>query len=228
MLYAVLRCRPDQRATLVQIEHFGYRSLSIVIAAGVAVGGIVAVHTSGYVRQYSAGDLAGWAIGYATLREIGPLLTWLRLAGRVGAMYAAELADMKVRDQILGLEALGLDPLPIVLAPRVYAGVISGVLLFSVAAFFSLFTAVLGVALSSGLSLEPFLISLHDGTPYSYLLIGQGKALLFALVVALLSTQEGLRAQSSGTGVGRAVNAAAVLSAVGSVLTNFTLTLMLS
>ena len=110
--------RPDLRETIYQLEHFGYQSILIVIAAGCAVGGIVAVHASTYVTNYSAGELAGWAVGYATLREVGPLLTGLLLAGRVGAMNAAELADMKVRDQIRGLEALGLDPVPIVVAPR--------------------------------------------------------------------------------------------------------------
>ena len=109
--------RPDLRETIYQLEHFGYQSILIVIAAGCAVGGIVAVHASTYVTNYSAGELAGWAVRCATLREVGPLLTGLLLAGR-GRHERGGLADMKVRDQIRGLEALGLDPVPIVVAPR--------------------------------------------------------------------------------------------------------------
>lgn len=218
---------PDWRATLAQLEDFGYRSMGIVATAGFAVGGIVAVHTGSYVRDYSAGDLAGWAVGYATLREIGPLLTGLLLAGRVGAMNAAELADMKARDQILGLEALGLDPVPLVIAPRVWAAFGAGVLLFSLAAICALSTAVVGVAVTGNLNLQPFLISLHAGTPVAYLIIGQFKAAVFALVVAVISTQEGLKASAGGAQVGRAVNNAAVGSAVGIVVANFILTLVL-
>ncbi len=224
MLRRVLRVRPDWRETVYQLEHFGYESILIVIAAGTAVGGIVAVHASTYVANYSAGELAGWAVGYATLREVGPLLTGLLLAGRVGAMNAAELADMKVRDQIRGLEALGLDPMPIVIAPRVWAALIAGVALFSVAAIASLVTAVLGVTTSSGLKLMPFLYSLHDGTSISYLFVGQAKSALFALIVGLLSTHEGLQAQRGSSAVGGAVNNAAVASAVGIVTANFACT----
>jgi len=227
LLRQCLSVRPDLRATLSQLEHFGYRSIGIVATAGLAVGGIVAVHTGGYVRDYSAGDLAGWAVGYATLREIGPLLTGLLLAGRVGAMNAAELADMKARDQILGLEALGLNPIPLVIGPRVWAAFCAGILLYSLAAICALTTAVVGVSLSGGLNLQPFLISLHTGTPVAYLLIGQFKAGVFALVVALWSTKEGLKASAGGAEVGRAVNNAAVGSAVGIVVANFVLTLVL-
>ena len=63
--------RPDLRETIYQLEHFGYQSILIVIAAGCAVGGSSPC-TSTYVTNYSAGELAGWAVGYATLREVGP------------------------------------------------------------------------------------------------------------------------------------------------------------
>ena len=224
MLRQMIGVRPDFRETIYQLEHFGYQSILIVIAAGCAVGGIVAVHASTYVSNYSAGELAGWAVGYATLREVGPLLTGLLLAGRVGAMNAAELADMKVRDQIRGLEALGLDPMPIVVAPRIYAAAIAGIALFSVAAIASLITAVLGVTTATGLKLVPFLYSLHDGASLSYLFIGQAKAGLFALIVGLLSTYEGLQAEGGSTAVGLSVNNAAVASAVGIVTANFACT----
>ena len=224
MLRQVVGVRPDFRETIYQLEHFGYQSILIVIAAGCAGGGIVAVHASTYGSNYSAGELAGWAVGYATLREVGPLLTGLLLAGRVGAMNAAELADMKVRDQIRGLEALGLDPMPIVVAPRIYAAAIAGVALFSVAAIASLVTAVIGVTTASGLKLVPFLYSLHDGTSLSYLFVGQAKAGIFALIVGLLSTYEGLQAQGGSSAVGLAVNNAAVASAVGIVTANFACT----
>jgi phospholipid/cholesterol/gamma-HCH transport system permease protein len=224
LLKKVLSVRPDFRETIYQLEHFGYQSILIVVAAGMAVGGIVAVHSAAYVANYSAGELAGWAVGYATLREVGPLLTGLLLAGRVGAMNAAELADMKVRGQLRGLEALGLDPLPIVIAPRVYAAMIAGIALFSVAALASLVTAVIGVTAMSGLKLLPFLFSLHDGTHLSYLFVGQAKAGLFALVVGLLSTHEGIKAQAGSSAVGTAVNNAAVASAVGIVTVNFACT----
>jgi phospholipid/cholesterol/gamma-HCH transport system permease protein len=223
-LHRVIGVRPDFREVISQLEHFGYRSIGIVCAAGIAVGGIVAVHSAVYVSNYSAGDLAGWAVGYATLREVGPLLTGLLLAGRVGAMNAAELADMQVRGQIRGLEALGLDPLPIIVAPRVWAAFIAGLALFSLAAVTSLATAVFGVITISGLRLMPFLYSLHDGIELNYLFIGQAKAGLFALIVGLLSTHYGMLAKSGSSSVGAAVNSAAVASAVGIVTANFALT----
>ena len=227
ILRRVLSVRPDGRELIFQLEHFGFESILIVVAAGMAVGGIVAVHASGYVINYSAGELAGWAVGYATLKEVGPLLTGLLLAGRVGAMNAAELADMSVRDQIRGLEALGLDPLPIVIAPRVWAAFIAGLALFSVAALTSLVTAVLGVTTASGLKLIPFLYSLHDGTSVGYLFVGLTKAGIFSLIVGLLSTHEGLKVQRGASAVGQAVNNAAVASAVGIVTANFALTWVL-
>jgi phospholipid/cholesterol/gamma-HCH transport system permease protein len=223
----VLRGRCDRRETIAQVEAFGYRSIGIVVAAGMAVGGIVAVHAAGYVAKYSAGDLAGWAVGYAVLREVGPLLTGLLLAGRVGAMNAAELADMSVRGQLRALEATGLDPLSIVIAPRVYAAMLSGLALFSVAAVTALLTAVLGVTGATGLKLMPFLYALHDGVELSYLFVGLFKAVVFSVIVASLSTFEGLQARGGSDAVGRVVNNAAVACAVGIVVANFIITLVL-
>jgi phospholipid/cholesterol/gamma-HCH transport system permease protein len=223
----VLASRCDGREVVAQVEAFGYRSIGIVVAAGMAVGGIVAVHAASYVAKYSAGELAGWAVGYAVLREVGPLLTGLLLAGRVGAMNAAELADMSVRGQLRALEATGLDPLPIVVAPRVYAAIISGLALFSVAAVTSLVTAVLGVTAATGLKLMPFLYALHDGVELNYLFVGLFKAVVFSVIVAALSTFEGLQARRGSDAVGRVVNNAAVACAVGIVVANFIITLVL-
>jgi ABC-type transporter Mla maintaining outer membrane lipid asymmetry permease subunit MlaE len=83
---------------------------------------------------------------------------------------------------------------------------------------------VIGVTAMSGLKLLPFLFSLHDGTHLSYLFVGQAKAGLFALVVGLLSTHEGIKAQAGSSAVGTAVNNAAVASAVGIVTVNFACT----
>src|ERR1041384_2638018 len=110
------------RAELVRcLYRMGIRSVPIVAITALFVGGIMVIQAAPTVQRYGAQGLLGWAAGFGTLREIGPLLTALMISGRVGANNTAELGTMTVTEQIDALRALALDPLAFLIVPRFVA-----------------------------------------------------------------------------------------------------------
>ncbi|MFN7133131.1 MAG: MlaE family ABC transporter permease, partial [Myxococcales bacterium] len=117
--------RLSPRELLRAIVYFGYESLQLALVVAVFTGGILVLVTNANVQRYGAKSVFGWAAGYALLREFGPLLMALVMAGRIGARNAAELASMRIGGQLEGLRGLGVDPFALLVAPRLVASAVS-------------------------------------------------------------------------------------------------------
>src|SRR5207253_4072207 len=102
----------------------GVRSLPIVAVTALFTGAIMVIQAGVLIRRFGAEGLLGWGAGFATLREVGPSLIALMFSGRVGANNTAELATMKVTEQIDALETLAIDPLSYLILPRVLSMVV--------------------------------------------------------------------------------------------------------
>jgi phospholipid/cholesterol/gamma-HCH transport system permease protein len=168
------------------------------------------------VDRYGAHGLLGWGAGFGTLREVGPLLTALMLSGRVGANNTAELGTMVVTEQIDGLRALAIDPVGYLIAPRFLAMVVTVFL----STIISNVLALVGAAYAGWglLGVEPLVF--YDGLTSG--LLGPGdvfhglvKSVAFGFVMALASCHFGITTGGGAPGVGRAVNAAVVVTAAG-------------
>jgi phospholipid/cholesterol/gamma-HCH transport system permease protein len=211
---AFLPPRLDGPETWRNLYQVGVKSFPIVVVTAVLTGAIMVIQSGMYIRQYGAYGLLGWGAGYSILREVGPILIGLMFSGRVGANNTAELGTMKVTDQIDALRALAIDPVDYLVAPRVFAMLVMLFLLVVVGNF----TALLGGALTSEvlLGVDPKLfawsiltyIRLEDFTH------GLVKALAFGFAIAIISCHFGMKTSGGAVGVGRAVNASVVGSAI--------------
>jgi phospholipid/cholesterol/gamma-HCH transport system permease protein len=184
-------------------------------------GAIIALQTGALIRQLGAVSLNGGASVIATVREAGPIVTALIIAGAAGSAVCADLGARKIRDEIDAMECLGVNPLHRLVVPRVAAIALVSVLLNGL-------VSVVGVA--GGYF---FSVVVEHGTPGPYfasftelaqlpdLLQGECKALVFGLVAGLVASYQGLNAKGGPKGVGDAVNQSVVFTYMLLFLINF-------
>jgi len=202
----------ELRSALVRL---GLGSIPVVVSTAVFVGGLMVVQSAPLLTRFGAESYLGWGAGFGILREVGPVLTGLMISGRVGSNNTAELGTLTVTEQVDGLRALAIDPAGYLVAPRVWAIILTTV----IGTVVSMLVALLGAA-AAGL----FLLHVHPLTFYNGLtsgmltwldaLHGLAKALAFGVVIATSSTAFGLGATGGPPGVGRAVGGSVVATAV--------------
>ncbi len=224
---SLLRGRVDRRELWRNLYKMGVVSVPIVALTAFFTGGIMVIQSGIFVRRFSAYGLVGWGTGYAVFREVGPILIGLMFSGRVGANNAAELGTMTVTEQIDGLRALAIDPIPYLIVPRVLAMMIS---------MFCLLVLGDAVAIGGGLLLgkallnvefTAFFVSFVDNVKLWDLSVGLIKAAFFGMTIALTSCHFGLNVKGGAVGVGRAVNDAVVAAALAIMISDDLLTLVL-
>jgi phospholipid/cholesterol/gamma-HCH transport system permease protein len=215
VLARMLPPRLDRYELVRNLHKMGVRSLPIVVVTALFVGAIMVIQAAPLVTRFNAREIVGWGAGFATLREVGPLLIALMFSGRVGANNTAELGTMVVTSQVDALRALAIDPLGYLVLPRV----VSMVVMLFVLTVIGDVVAIVG-AMAAGkalLDVDPrsFLSSLLVLLGQWDLLTGLIKSLIFGVMIALTSCHFGLSVQGGAPGVGRAVNAAVVAAASG-------------
>jgi phospholipid/cholesterol/gamma-HCH transport system permease protein len=182
----------------------------------VFTGGIMVIQATPIVTRYQAHGLLGWGAGFGTLREIGPLLVALMISGRVGANNTAELGTMVVTEQIDGLRALAIDPISFLIVPR-FVAIVATLFLSNV---FAVLVALVAAAYAGEVLLGVAPAVFYSGLTGGLLgvqdfLHGVLKSVVFGVVIGLSSCHFGLATTGGAPGVGRAVNATVVASAVG-------------
>lgn len=199
-----------------QMYRMGVKSLPIVLATALFVGAIMVIQAAPLVNRYGIQGLVGWAAGFSTLREIGPVLTALMISGRVGANNSAELGTMAVTEQLDALRILAISPVNFLLAPRFLALVATMFL----ATVFSDVLALCGAALTAKVMLDVEPITFYHSVSGGLLTMGDVwhgliKSVAFGVVIGLSSCHFGVTTEGGASGVGRSVNATVVFSAVG-------------
>jgi phospholipid/cholesterol/gamma-HCH transport system permease protein len=208
ILIAVLRLRVSPKEILHQIYVMGIQSLPIVMVTA-ALSGIVTSQQGGYqftgsVPLYVLGSL----VAQTVVLEMGPVLTGIVLVGRVGARITAELGTMKVSEQIDAFYSLGRDPVAILVAPRVIAGLISTPLLVAIANIVGIYAGMLAAQITAGLGKEAFFYGARMFWHNWDLLYSLTKAAVFGLSIPLISAHMGLQTRGGAEGVGRTTTAA--------------------
>src|SRR6184192_597269 len=197
-----------------QADIIGVGSLPIVILTGFFTGAVLALQTSATLQQFGSLSLTGQLVSFSMVRELGPVLTGLMVAGRNASGMASELGSMKVTEQIDAMRALGTDPSKKLVTPRVIATV---VMLF----FLSILSDFLGVIggfvisyLVLGLDAQQYWHSAYDKLSYDDIEMGLLKPVLFGYVIATVGCYYGLSAKGGTQGVGRATTQAVVAASV--------------
>lgn len=220
--------RMDRRELLRSISSFGVGTLPLAFIVAGVIGATVVLQTSLYVQRFGARTALGWAAGYAVLWEFGPLLLGLMMVARVGARNAAELAQLQVGGQLEGLAGISLDPVPLLIAPRVW-GVVLSILFLCVPVFLlAILWELVAAYLSLDLPLRVFLSSFSGMVGAGELWAGVIKSVAFALATALVSTLAGLRASNGARAVGEAAAWAVVYGAAAIFSLDFVLSSLLA
>jgi phospholipid/cholesterol/gamma-HCH transport system permease protein len=210
LVHAALHPRTVRwRDALSVAEAAGVNALPIVALVSFLMGLIMAFQAAIPLRQFGAELFVANLIGLSMLRELGPLMTAIILAGRSGSAFAAELGTMKVREEIDALKTMGLDPVRFLVVPRVVAAVVMTPLL-------TIFANLLGlmggsvVMLSLGFPLITYFHQIQYAVTYGSLVGGLVKAFAFGILVAGIGCLRGLQAQTGATAVGESTTRAVV------------------
>jgi phospholipid/cholesterol/gamma-HCH transport system permease protein len=194
---------------LLTAELAGVNALPIIMLLGFLLGLIMAFQSAIPMRQFGADIYVANLIGLSMLRELGPLLTAIILAGRSGSAFAAELGTMKVSEEIDALTTMGLEPVRFLVVPRVIAAVAMTPLL-------SVFAGLLGliggavVMLSLGFPLVTYIIQVKSAVTVGDLIGGLSKSFVFGIVVAAIGCLRGLQTKSGAGAVGESTTRAVV------------------
>jgi len=227
VLAALLRGRCDGRELLRNLYKMGVVSVPIVALTAFFTGGIMVIQSGIFVRRFSAYGLLGWGAGFAVFREVGPILIGLMFSGRVGANNTAELGTMTVTEQVDGLRALAIDPIPFLIAPRVLAMMLSMFCLLVLGDAIAIGGGMLLGKLLLGVEFSSFFASFAENVKLWDLLCGLIKGVFFGFAIALTSSHYGLSVRGGAVGVGRAVNDAVVAAALTIMISDDILTLVL-
>lgn len=193
-----------------QIDHMGVRAVPIILLMSYLIGAIIAQQGAFQLRYFGAEVFVVDLVGILQLREIGVLLTAIMIAGRSGSAITAEIGSMKMREEVDALKVMGLNPIGVLIFPRLVALTIALPLLTVLANFASLFGAASVTWAYSGITFQTFISRLHEAVTLSTVLSGMIKAPFMALVIGIVSAVEGLKVGGSAESLGQHVTSAVV------------------
>ena len=199
-------------ALVNQVEQMALNGAPIIILISFLVGGIVAQQGIFQLQRFGAQTFVVNLIGLLILRELGVLLTSIMVAGRSGSAITAEIGSMRMREEVDALRVMGLDPIEILIVPRVLALVIGLPMLTLIGDLAALSGGGLTAMLYGGLTLDQFLARLQAAVGGHHVLVGLIKAPFMALTIGVIATIEGFAVEGSAESLGRHVTASVVKS----------------
>jgi phospholipid/cholesterol/gamma-HCH transport system permease protein len=225
---SILAGRLNWRELLYQGYFIGVKSQSVVMITGAFTGMVMAAQTYFQFHRVRLDTATMAVVSVSMCSELGPVLTALMVAGRVGAALAAELGTMRVTEQIDALRTLATHPVDYLVVPRFLATLLAMPVLTA---------ASIAVGIAAGLIISVTYLNIepaylwHNMVKYTvpnHVLIGLIKALIYGGLIALISCYKGMTCTEGAEGVGRATTEAVVYSAITILISNFFLTLALN
>ena len=215
------------RDVVEQFEQIGIGSLTVVLLTGFFTGAVLALQTGITLDQFGARPFVGRLISASMIKELGPVLTGLMLAGRVGSGIAAELGSMVVTDQINALRALGTAPVRKLVVPRVLAGFFMAPVLTIIANTVGIIGGWLIAVFQLRVASSLYWTSIVEGLYLEDAWMGLIKPFFLGYAIVTIGCHVGLRAKGGTQGVGRATTNAVVASSVAVIAVDFFVTRLL-
>jgi phospholipid/cholesterol/gamma-HCH transport system permease protein len=225
---SIFKGRIRYKLTLHQIAEIGYRSQMVVIVTGAFTGAVFTAQAYFQFASLNMGTAVGPVVTLAMFRELGPVLTGLMVAGRVGAAMSAEIGTMKVTQQIDALRALAVHPVDYLVVPRALAMFISMPLLVVECVGFGVLAAYLVAVKVLNIEAVYFVLNMQKFTEASDIFMSLIKGFAFAILIVFISCREGLHARDGAVGVGRATTESVVICSLAILIVNFFLTMFLN
>ena len=222
---ARLRIRVGE--TISQSALLGVQSLVIVILTSLFTGMVISLESAQQAVAYGFANVVGGAVAYGSVRELGPMLTAVVVAGRVGAAIAAELGSMVVTEQIEALRSMGLEPSRFLVVPRLVALLLMLPLLTIFADVVSIVGGMWIAQTYAHISYDSFLSSVRQSITMTDVLKGVFKSFVFAAIIVMVGAYQGLSTRGGAAGVGRSTTFAVVLAIILIFISNFVLSFLL-
>jgi phospholipid/cholesterol/gamma-HCH transport system permease protein len=208
---ALIRPQRFRWAALInQLEQIAFRGAPIIILITFLVGCIVAQQGIFQLRRFGATAFVVDLVGIITLRELALLLCAIMVAGRSGSAFTAEIGSMKMREEIDALRVMGLNPVDVLVVPRILALIIAMPILTFLASMAGLFGAGLTAWFYGGIAPETFVARLQSVINYRHFSVGLIKAPFMAIVIGAIACIEGMNVKGSAESLGQQVTASVV------------------
>jgi phospholipid/cholesterol/gamma-HCH transport system permease protein len=216
----------DMALLLRQIYNVGVMSLIIIVLSAFSIGAVIALQFHTQLARFGAEDTVGLGLALVLLRELGPVVTGLLFAGRAGSAITAEIGLMKATEQLSSMEMMGVDPLRRIVAPRLWAGIISMPLLTAIFNVVAIYGGVIVAVDWLGSDPGGFWTGMQDGVEL-WDDVGKGmlKGVAFAVVVTWIAVFQGYDTEPTAEGIGLATTRTVVASSVMVLAMDFLLTL---
>jgi phospholipid/cholesterol/gamma-HCH transport system permease protein len=210
--------------TLLQADLIGVGSLPVVALTGFSIGAVLALQSSNTLQRFGSLSLTGQLVSLTMVRELGPVLTGLMVAGRNSSGIASELGSMKVTEQIDAMRALGTDPTKKLVTPRVISSVVMLFVLTILSDLVGLAGGWVVARFALGLDSNQYWSTAWQSLQFADVFMGLIKPLMFGFIIASVGCYYGLSAKGGTQGVGRATTQAVVAASVLIVVLDFFLT----
>lgn len=232
LLFEIFRFFPNipksRRLVLFQMEHIGVNSLPLVLIIAMFTGAVAAWQAAYQLKGIAPLSFLGGATSRAIFTELGPVLTGIVIAGRVGASIAAELGTMKVTEQIDALETMAISPIRYLAMPRFVAGITMMPIIVIFANSIAVFGAYIVSNYFLGVSYAVFFTSVKRYfIPFDFI-YGVVKTIFFGGVTSLVGCHIGLRTEGGAEGVGLSTIRSFVLSAALILILDYVLWMLMS
>jgi len=213
----------EWRELFRQLDEVGSKSLPLVALAGAAIGVVLSLEARYSLSRFGAKSMFPVTLVYSVIEVMGPIMTGLVVSGRVGAGIGAELASMKVTEQIDAIEASAINPYRLLASTRILACVLMLPLLTVATDACALLAGWLAQAMVEQLSFHQFILTGFSGATFHAFLPPTFKTAVYGLIIGLIACFEGMRTQGGAAGVGRAATSSVVLGSLFLILADVVL-----
>ncbi len=218
--------RPPFRLDLVvtQMAFIGVGSAFIVGATGLAAGMVFALQMNYALKQFAAEGYVGGSVAFSLSRELSPIFTALMVTGRAGSAISTELGTMRVTEQIDAMESMAVNPIQYLVVPRILASIVMFPVLTMVFNVIGYGGGYLMGVYVAGIPVGPFLDHTRGFVDPSDILHGLLKAIVFGLIVSVVTTWRGYAASGGSRGVGEGTTRAVVWSSIAVLVADYVIT----
>ncbi|PPD15449.1 MAG: ABC transporter permease [Methylobacterium sp.] len=206
------RAKLRPAAVVTQLERVAMRGVPIIALISFLVGAIIAQQSIFQLEKFGQAHFVADLVGVLVLRELAVLLTSIMVAGRSGSAFTAELGSMKMREEVDALQTMGIDPIEVLVLPRILALLVGLPLLTFLSAMSAVAGAALVANLYGGISLDIFFARVQNIIGINTFMVGMYKAPFMALVIGLIACIEGFAVRGSAESLGSHTTASVVKS----------------